>query len=65
MPVPAWITWPVPLSMPLKSLPWVSVLVRLNFSVPLLLMTLSGLSDPLIPALPSCKVPWVMVVALV
>ena len=58
VPVPFCVRFPVPV-MPLvvKSVPWVTVSVRLKTSVPLFTIALLAASDPVVLAFPSCKVP--------
>ena len=55
-PVPAWATTPVPLTV----FENVTASVRLKASVPLLATVVAALSVPLVEALPSCTVPWLI-----
>ena len=58
VPVPFCVRLPVPvMAAALKSVPCVTVFVRLNVSVLLLIMAPLAESDPVVPPLPSCKVP--------
>ena len=63
VPLPAWVTPPVPEMRLLKSMPWVRMSERLNTRLALLTMALLRLSDPLVPPLPSCRVPALTVVS--
>ena len=63
VPLPAWVTPPVPLMTLLKSMPWVRMSERLKMRMPLLTMALLRLSDPLVVPLPSCRVPALTVVS--
>ena len=58
VPVPFCVRFPVPV-MPLlaKSVPWVTVSVRLKTKLPLLTIALLAESDPVVLPFPSCKVP--------
>ena len=45
----------------LKSVPWVTVLLRLKTSVPLSVIELLVESEPVVPPLPICRVPALIV----
>ena len=56
--------FPVPvMAAALKSVPCVTVFVRLKVSVPLLKMAPLAESDPVVPPFPSCKVPALILVS--
>ena len=65
VPLPACVTAPVPLISRWKSVPCVIVLLRLKESVPLLVIALLADKEPVVPPAPTCKVPALMVVAVV
>ena len=62
MPLPDWVTPPLPPIMLLKSVPCVIVLLRLKASVPLSVMELLVDSEPVVLPAPICNVPPLMVV---
>ena len=64
VPMPLCVRFPVPeIPAVLKSVPWVTVLLRLNERVPLLRIALLVERDPSAPPLPTCRVPPLIVVA--
>ncbi len=62
VPLPTWDTAPLPLMTLAKSVPWVSVLLRLNSSVALLVIALLAEREPVAPPAPICRVPSLIVV---
>jgi hypothetical protein len=63
VPLPFWVSTPVPEITEAKSVPWVTVLLRLKISVPLFVMELLEERLPAAPPLPIWSVPPVIVVA--
>ncbi len=55
VPVPAWVTLPVPEMTLAKFVPCVRVFERLNVSVPLLAIALEVESAPVVPPFPGCR----------
>ena len=62
VPLPAWVKDPVPEMELLKSTPCVTLLLRLIVRLPLLVIALLVDRLPVVPPLPSCSVPPLMVV---
>ena len=56
-PAPAWVTVPVPEITLAKSVPCVSVFVRLKTSEAFVISALPGEREPVVPPLPICSVP--------
>ncbi len=64
VPVPAWVNPPEPvIAAELKSVPCVTALLRFIASVPLSTIALPAASEPVVPSLPSWRIPDVIVVA--
>ena len=62
VPVPFWMTAPVPAITEAKSVPWAIVLERLKASVALFVIALSIESDPVEPPLPIWSFPELILV---